>query len=69
MASKIFDPTLRDFAVRESGYRIVQELPQFRAEALVVQVNKDVSLRMSDIEGAHTGIIPRFPGERQEIKE
>jgi hypothetical protein len=67
MTPKMVDPTLGYLSVGISGHRLVQELPQLRAEALVGEVYEDVSLRMSDIKGAHGRIMRRFTWLRQRI--
>jgi hypothetical protein len=45
----------------------IQELPEFGTKALVGEMYEDISLCMSDIEGAHEVIILRLPLRRQEI--
>jgi hypothetical protein len=48
-------------------HRCVQDLPELRTESLVGEVNEYVSLRVSNIEGAHIRIMRLSTGVRQEI--
>jgi hypothetical protein len=67
MTSKMIDPYLGYLPMRVLRHRFVQELAQFIAEALVGEVHEDIALRVSNIEGAHGGIMRRSVGWRQEI--
>ena len=67
MTTQMLDSTLGYLSVGISGHRLVQELPQLRAESFVGEVYEDVSLRMSDIKGAHGRIMRRFTWLRQRI--
>ena len=67
MASEMINPFLRDLSVGITRHRFVQDLPQFGGEALVGQMYEDISLCVSDIEGAHSVIMRRFIRWRQRI--
>jgi hypothetical protein len=67
MVPEVVDPALRDLAVRITWHRCVQDLPKLRTESLVGEVNEYVSLRVSNIEGAHVRIMRLCTGVRQEI--
>ena len=62
------DSHVRDLAVRIPRHGFIQYAPKIRTEPFVVQVDENVSLSMSDVKGAHTGIMPIFALDRQKIE-